>query len=511
MAESTLLPKIVAAGRSAVQYGKRAFQHGRDTLGAGVLRARRKLKTGEFPAIVGGRGNIYERTIRIVDKPLKELMEFIDFIRELQRKINSSFVVAIKEDKAFNRAEVFSIIIKGLANSKKYEGSILLLSEDGQKLRLWGTSLAEEQTKTLEKPAQATIEEFVVPLQQARIYRRAIEGNIVLYEKTNDILQELFPAAVARKISGALDYSKKFSIVAPIKQNGKAIGILVLSGFDLPERFMSTAENFAEHVSIALDLAEAGRRKALAEAFAENRARWAAMGEGAGSLAHDLNNMMVIFGILEMLNTEFNRFVEHMQGCFDEESKAAEILEGIREILSDLNQASDKIKRVVARFFDRGIVGLTDNDFFPEEVIQDETILFGRSFQRKEIELIYESGKSNPVLFGKEAKFSEIISNLLTNALEATLRGGRVKIVLKVHEGKVWVKVADNGRGISSEDQKSIFDAFYTTKPKGKGSGVGLYMVKQEVESMGGEISVESTPGKGTTFTLCFPCKSEEG
>jgi len=70
---------------------------------------------------------------------------------------------------------------------------------------------------------------------------------------------------------------------------------------------------------------------------------------------------------------------------------------------------------------------------------------------------------------------------------------------------RVSIAVADTGAGISPEDLRSIFEPFYTTKGRGKGTGLGLAICRELSKALGGSIEVESTPGKGSTFTVHLP------
>jgi signal transduction histidine kinase len=69
------------------------------------------------------------------------------------------------------------------------------------------------------------------------------------------------------------------------------------------------------------------------------------------------------------------------------------------------------------------------------------------------------------------------------------------------------IAVSDTGAGISPEDQRSIFEPFYTTKGRGKGTGLGLAICRELTKALGGSIEVESTPGKGSTFTVHLPLR----
>ena len=99
----------------------------------------------------------------------------------------------------------------------------------------------------------------------------------------------------------------------------------------------------------------------------------------------------------------------------------------------------------------------------------------------------------------------QIILNLVSNALDAVGPGGRVTLTARAQGDDVFVSVADTGHGIAADDLKRIFEPFYTTKGRGKGTGLGLAICRQLTTALGGAISVESEPGKGSIFTLRLP------
>jgi len=83
--------------------------------------------------------------------------------------------------------------------------------------------------------------------------------------------------------------------------------------------------------------------------------------------------------------------------------------------------------------------------------------------------------------------------------------GGVLRVGLARADGQARITVADTGHGIPPEDLPKIFDAFFTTKETGKGTGLGLTVVKGIIEEHGGTITAESEPGHGTTFTITLP------
>jgi len=100
----------------------------------------------------------------------------------------------------------------------------------------------------------------------------------------------------------------------------------------------------------------------------------------------------------------------------------------------------------------------------------------------------------------------QILLNLLSNAFDAVDRGGKVSMAARVENGDdVVITVSDTGAGIPPDDLRRIFEPFYTTKGRGKGTGLGLAICRELVAALGGSITVESTPGRGSTFVVRLP------
>jgi signal transduction histidine kinase len=110
-----------------------------------------------------------------------------------------------------------------------------------------------------------------------------------------------------------------------------------------------------------------------------------------------------------------------------------------------------------------------------------------------------------PRFLGVRQNLVQVFVNLITNAVHATAAGGAITIISSADAHSAQVQEADNGAGIAPEVVGRIFEPFFTTKPDGKGTGLGLSIVQGIVENHGGTISVDSTPGKGTTFSVQLP------
>jgi two-component system, NtrC family, sensor kinase len=99
----------------------------------------------------------------------------------------------------------------------------------------------------------------------------------------------------------------------------------------------------------------------------------------------------------------------------------------------------------------------------------------------------------------------QIVVNLVSNALDAVDRAGRVSIAAATEGADVLITVSDTGHGIAPDDLRRIFEPFYTTKGRGKGTGLGLAICRQLTAALGGSISVQSEPGRGSTFYVRLP------
>jgi len=100
---------------------------------------------------------------------------------------------------------------------------------------------------------------------------------------------------------------------------------------------------------------------------------------------------------------------------------------------------------------------------------------------------------------------NQVLINLIMNAVHAMPQGGTLRMGLGHEKDMVRLTVSDTGHGIPSEVVNKIFDPFFTTKEFGKGTGLGLTVVKGIIEEHQGFIAVESEEGQGTTFTILLP------
>ena len=155
-----------------------------------------------------------------------------------------------------------------------------------------------------------------------------------------------------------------------------------------------------------------------------------------------------------------------------------------------------------------GKMELRLSDFNLAESMKQWIKLFSASAQKKHITISMDA-PDTIMLRADQDKIERICYNLLSNALKYTSEGGEISLMAKEEGGRVMISVADNGCGISSDELPYIFDRFYQAKNAGRGTGIGLAIVKAFTELHHGEVSATSIEGKGSTFTIHVPVRQK--
>jgi signal transduction histidine kinase len=137
--------------------------------------------------------------------------------------------------------------------------------------------------------------------------------------------------------------------------------------------------------------------------------------------------------------------------------------------------------------------------------------LFQHEIDEKGIKIETQAGWGAPKVLGDETQLSQVLVNIMVNAVQSMPRGGAIRIAVNTQwlEGEGWVEVLvqDTGVGIKREDLRRLFEPFYSTKPNG--SGLGLAIAYRIVEDHHGQLNVTSEEGRGTTVTVRLPALEE--
>jgi two-component system NtrC family sensor kinase len=230
----------------------------------------------------------------------------------------------------------------------------------------------------------------------------------------------------------------------------------------------------------------------------------AAIGQLVAGTAHELNNPLA--SALSLIQTSVESVDEW------------EIKDGNRdEVINDLVFSIKELKR--AGDIVRSLLDLSrQTQVYVEPVninlaIDDALRVLHNLYKHLQIEIEKKYDNDLPVVEGNFANLGQVFINVIKNAIEAMDSGyGKITLVTEHKKDKdsVLIECMDTGKGIADGQVKNIFKPFFTTKPVGKGTGLGLYISHEIVKRNGGNISVKSEEGKGSVFSIELPCKQRE-
>jgi two-component system NtrC family sensor kinase len=229
-----------------------------------------------------------------------------------------------------------------------------------------------------------------------------------------------------------------------------------------------------------------------------NVAKMASMGKLAATVAHEINNPLG--GILTYARLTSRKISEGPMT--EEERKAA--LGYLDAAISEIKRCGNIVKNLL--HFSRSSESVME-EVDIHNLIDKSLAITNHHFEINEISTVTKLDAKDPNLIGNANQIAQVLIALFMNAVEAMPHGGALSVATQDVFGPdaIRISVADNGRGIPPEIRSSMFEPFFTTKTDGHSTGLGLSVVYGIMLSHGGQIEVESEPGRGTTFILTFP------
>ena len=398
-------------------------------------------------------------------------------------------------------------------------------------------------------------------------YLQGFKAGNALVGDTVDTVKRLVPTGEAverhETVTGAV-YD-----VVPITYQGRAVGRFVIGPFvpaeleqvpkaliridrsvdrmklrdllmKMPRVREATAERITDHLRSVIDLLLFSSHRAhltsemhvasVRESYRELAEKTAKL-QGAYDRLKELDQLKSNFlaTVSHELRTPLTSIIGYSEML--EANIAGELNEEQREFIGTIHQKGNQLLGLISSLLDlskleQGVMRLAPQPVDPGELMEDLERTFAPHAHKKGIGIEVTVASDLPALHADPLRLKQILANLAENAIKFTPEGGTVRLVAEATEWEddggdfgavlmgstrsaVAFRISDTGIGMPSQELERIFDAFYqvdgsSTREHG-GTGLGLSIVKRLVDAHGGEVSVESEQGKGTTFSVIIP------
>jgi two-component system NtrC family sensor kinase len=245
----------------------------------------------------------------------------------------------------------------------------------------------------------------------------------------------------------------------------------------------------ARQIAVIVEHRQAEEERARLQKQLMHADRLATIGQLAAGVAHELNEpLSSILGFAQLLK------------------RGAGMPEAARQDVQKIVTASLHAREVIKKLL---LFARQTPTFKGPADINDVVLgaidLFRHQFEKEGIELACVLCPQMPVLTADAGQLTQVLVNLVVNAVQAMPEGGKLIVQTHVQDGHVVCIVEDTGVGMTDEIQDRLFVPFFTTKEVNQGTGLGLPVVHGIVTSHNGTIEVKSRPGEGTTFTIRLP------
>jgi signal transduction histidine kinase len=178
----------------------------------------------------------------------------------------------------------------------------------------------------------------------------------------------------------------------------------------------------------------------------------------------------------------------------------------LAEKLATVRQQIHKVTTIVQGLLDRARRPVLSRGPVPVRALLEEVAELARpTLLASRVELTLDAPDGLPAIFADAGQIEQALLNLVTNSRDAMPEGGPLRLRARHVGSFIEIAVADSGQGIPPEVVSQVFDPLFTTKPPGKGSGLGLTIVREVVGAHGGSVDIASGPGTGSTVTVLLP------
>jgi signal transduction histidine kinase len=401
--------------------------------------------------------------------------------RELLKTFTTEVLTVVNMDKLLN------LTVDKLVDVVKISSSaVLLLNEEKRQFDVAASRNVKDSKVTLLKPDG--IVTFLEHTHGYLLKRELAEKRVYIPPEIQEIIDKLnaeliIPMVLHTEVKGILSLGKK------------------KSDEDYTQDDLDILLPLARTLAIAISNAKLFDELGKTQAEAAQREKMAVIGTLSAGINHEICNPLGI------ARGQCEAFLLNLKDGLYNNKTDQELLEKSKDIMAKVIKETDRATAITKK-----LSGFAKPSKGEEEIIvidkeiDDVLDLVGYELKLEKIEFEKCIENNLPNIFVDKKQFQEVLFNLIRNAGQAIGEKGKITVIAKHNDGKILIDIKDTGSGVPENKIRELFNPFFTTKEPGKGTGLGLFIVRQVVEKNGGKIYLKETRvGEGTTFTVEFP------
>ena len=415
--------------------------------------------------------------VRITDRFLfQKKYDYRELLRTLSREVSTIMDL----DKLTSR------IVADLINIVRLEGcAILLFDKDKEAYKVVASRGLKDKGVTLKKedPMASFLETTHTHIVKGKHIERMDDEGTIKEDMKKLNAEFILPLIIHDELIGVLSLGMK------------------KSGEEYNQDDIAVLESLSGTASVAISNAQYVVSTMQLEAEAAQREKMAVIGTLAAGINHEICNPLGIArGQCEVF------LLNQKEGFFKKRSKDEQIGEAMKimeKVIKEADRATAVTKKLSS--FAKPSKGEISEDVNIKDEINEVMALVGHELKLENIDVNINIPLHLPFVTCDRKQLQQVLFNIIRNAGQAIGEKGVIVINAEAQNSKIRIEIKDTGHGIPKDKLAEVFNPFYTTKEPGKGTGLGLFIVRQLVERNKGKISVDSEVGRGTVFALEFP------